>query len=76
MPELDVDAARRTLLAAAGPGGRFGHVTRDPVSGELELVLAARGTAVNDVLRALGEVGAGGWVQRLLRSLAGTRGDV
>jgi hypothetical protein len=70
-----VDAATRTLLDAAGEGSHFGHLIRDPVSGELELVVAIRGEAAKDALRALGRTGSAAWAQRLLRGLVGSRAD-
>jgi prophage DNA circulation protein len=46
----DVEAAARRLLDAAGDEGHLGYVTRHPVTGELEVVVAARGSNARDVL--------------------------
>ena len=46
----DVERAARQLLDATGDGGHLGYVTRHPVTGELEVVIAARGAHARDVL--------------------------
>jgi hypothetical protein len=70
MLDPEIEAATRVLLEAAGDEGRFGQLVRDPVTGEVELVLAARGDAVKPLLAAVAQAGQRSWPQRLLRSLA------
>ncbi len=54
MPDRgEIDEASRALFDAAGPGGELGWVGRDPVTGERGLVVAVRGSAVDEVLEAV-----------------------
>jgi hypothetical protein len=67
----DLEDARRVLLDAVGDAGQYGHLTRDPITGEMELVVAVRGDAARTVLLAIREALRASWADRLARSFFG-----
>jgi len=61
--------AARTLLRATGPGDCLGYASRDPLTGELEVVYAVRGPEADSLLEMLGEKHRRGWRRRLIESV-------
>jgi hypothetical protein len=70
--DADIETASQVLLAATGPEGHFGSVTRDPLTGELQLVYAARGDGAKALLAAIAGTRDEGWRRHLVRSLVGS----
>jgi hypothetical protein len=69
MLDPQIEEATRVLLEATGDDGRFGHLVRDPVTGEVELVMAFRGRAAQAALSALAVALRVPWWSRLSASL-------
>jgi hypothetical protein len=73
--ELDLDLALRALLNEIGDGRSFASVTRNRLTGEREVVVAARGAEADELLHLLGEASAlkPSAGIRLLRQFAGAK---
>jgi hypothetical protein len=70
----EIAAASRVLLDAADDDGHFACIARDAASGELQLVLAVRGRAAAEMLRAIPPRSRRTLWARLLRSFASDAG--